>query len=210
MPEPLNGTGRGPCFRSITRASRQSREIEVSTVRIAARCAPRLLKFAPVHPPKRNVLLRFTILIWTLLALAWSPLAHAGDAPIVVLNSAWNRALASQLCSKPVFKGALPPDVSAACPFDPTAGLTVFERELTTQFAADPKCKNIRLLSLARKAEPNSYWDLRISYFPGKPMQVWQLFAPLDNLHFFEGKGDQQKIADAVCSLVTEQGAKIN
>ena len=182
----------------------------MSTVRIAARRAPRLPKFTPVHPPRRNVLLRFTILIWSLLVLAWSPTARAGDAPIVVLNSEWNRALAGQLCSKPVFKHALPSDVAAACPFDPTAGLTVFESELTTQFAADPKCKGIRLLALARKVKSNSHWDLRISYFPGEPMQGWQLFAPLDNLHFYEGKGDQQKIADDVCSLVTEQGAKIN
>ena len=60
----------------------------------------------------------------------------------------------------------------------------------------------------------NSYWDLRISYHPGseQPSQDWQLFKPSErkDVRMLQGTGDQQKIADDACSIVTEQGAKLN
>jgi hypothetical protein len=41
-------------------------------------------------------------------------------------------------------------------------------------------------------------------------VQLWHLIAPYERgVHFFDGNGDQQKIAGNACSIVTEQGAKL-
>jgi hypothetical protein len=90
-----------------------------------------------------RVLRPIPTIIWASLALMcmWSPLAHAEDAPLIVLDSSWNRNLAKQLCSLPGFRAGLPPDVAAKCPFDPLAGYPEYEIELITQFASATKAK---------------------------------------------------------------------
>jgi hypothetical protein len=159
-----------------------------------------------------RVLRPIPTVIWASVALVWFPLARAADAPLIVLNSAWNRSMARQLCSLPGFREALPPDVAARCPFDPLAGYLDYENRLITQFASATKCKGIQVLTHVPQDRLNSYWDLRISYDPEQPSQDWQLFAPSErkDVRMLQGTGDQQKIANDVCSIVTEQGAKLN
>ena len=160
-----------------------------------------------------RVLRPIPTLIWASIALMWFPLARAEDAPLIVLDSAWNRSMARQLCSLPGFREALPSDVAASCPFDPLAGYLDYEGRLITQFASATKCKGIRVLTHKPKDRLNSYWDLLIIYHPGEPAQNWKLLAlPLErqDVPYLQGTGDQQKIADDVCSIVTDQGAKLN
>ena len=151
--------------------------------------------------------------IWASVALGWLPLAHAEDAPLIVLDGAWHRSMAKQLCSLPGYREALPPDVAADCPFDPLLGYLDYESRLITQFASATRCKGIQVLTHLPKDRLNSFWNLAISYQPGKqPAQNWTLLAPLErkDVPMLQGTGDQQKIANDVCSIVTEQGAKLN
>jgi hypothetical protein len=126
-----------------------------------------------------RVLRPIPTVIWASVALVWFPLARAADAPLIVLDSAWNRSMARQLCSLPGFREALPPDVAASCPFDPLAGYLDYESRLITQFASATKCKGIRVLTHKPKDRLNSYWDLPI-YHPGEPAQNWKLSPPLE------------------------------
>jgi hypothetical protein len=148
-----------------------------------------------------------------LVALMWFPLARAADAPLIVLDSAWNRSMARLLCSLPGFREALAPDVAADCPFDPLLGYLDYESRLITQFASATRCKGIQVLTHIPKDRLNSFWDLLINYQPGKqPAQNWKLIAPLErkDVPDLQGTGDHQKIANDVCSIVTEQGAKLD
>jgi hypothetical protein len=160
-----------------------------------------------------RILLPIPTVIWASVALVLVPLARAADAPLIVLDSAWNRSMAKQLCSLPGFRAALPPSVAADCPFDPLAGYLDYESRLITQFASATKCQGIRVLTHVPEDRRNSYWDLLISYYPGEqPAQNWGLIAPHErkDAPYLQGAGDQQKIADDVCSIVTERGAKLN
>jgi len=150
--------------------------------------------------------------IWASVALVSLPLAHAADAPLIVVDSAWNRNMAKQLCSLPGYREALPPDVAAKCPFDPLAGYLEYEIQLITQFVSATKCKGIRVLTHVPEDRQKSHWGLVIYYQPGEQSAHWDLVAPYERKGdlYLQGTGNQQKIADDVCSIVTEQGAKLN
>jgi hypothetical protein len=159
-----------------------------------------------------RILRSIPTLIWASVALVWSPLARAEDAPLIVVDSAWNRSLAKQLCSLPGPKAGLPPAVAANCPFDPLAGYLQYEIELITQFASATKCKGIRVLTRVPEDRRKSHWGLIIYCQPGEQSAHWNLVAPYERKGdlYLQGTGNQQKIADDVCSIVTEQGAKLN
>jgi hypothetical protein len=160
-----------------------------------------------------RVLRSIPTLVWASVALVGFPLARAADAPLIVVDSSWNRNLAKQLCSLPGFRAGLPPDVAANCPIDPLAGYLQYEIELITQFASATKCKGIRILTHVPEDRRKSHWGLIIYYQPGEQSAHWDLVAPYERKgdpFYLQGTGDQQKIADDVCTIVTEQGAKLN
>jgi hypothetical protein len=65
---------------------------------------------------------------------------------------------------------------------------------------------------MCRRTGGTRIGDLIIYYHPGEQSAHLDLVAPYERKGdlYLLGTGDQQKIADDVCTIVTEQGAKPN
>lgn len=156
-------------------------------------------------------LISSTILFW-IVALVWSPLAHTADVIIVVLDNRQGRYMAKTFC---LDASDLLPQVHNACLMDPTGGELNFESKLTARFAIDPKCKGIQFVTSDDERKrlivtETPRWELDINYVPGERSQKWLLFDFRDMRRLrqaLEGDGNEEKIASDICAVVTEQGA---
>ena len=156
-------------------------------------------------------LISSTILFW-IVALVWTPVAHTADLPIVVFDTRQGRIMAKNYC---LDASDILPNVRNACLMDPTGGEPHFESKLTARFAIDPKCKGIKFITSEDERTQliiagTPYWELELSYVPGEQNQNWYLF-DFRNMRrlrqALEGDGNEEKIASDVCAVVTEQGA---
>lgn len=138
----------------------------------------------------------------TLLVLARSPVAHAAETTVVVFDP--NRGYAVEGCRWfPEF-----------CVGDPTGGLYDFADRLTTQLAIDARCKGIQLVRWDQEKDlfetlRGPHWMLVVYYNPwAKETQRWALWQ-VPGTATLGGDGNERQIAEGVCSIVTERGAKL-
>jgi len=155
--------------------------------------------------------------------------------PVVVLDDWWNVVYARNACASASAwqkeNASLVAQVGCesvnscpemtprvdACAFDPVGNLYTFETALETQFAANPLCKGVRLVSYKGPHDENlsgddamekSHWTLSLDYIPGVPKQPWAM-DDSKTLAVTRGEGEPKEIAETVCSIVTQRGAKI-
>ena len=153
--------------------------------------------------------------------------------PVVVLDDWWDVDYAKNVCAAAISwnqeNAKLVADAGCdsvtacpemtprveACKVDPVGNLNAFEMELETQFAANPLCKGIQFARFAGPGENNStvsqatqneHWFLSLNYVPGAHRQPW---AMIKSLAVTTGEGDAKEIAESVCSIATERGAKL-
>jgi len=92
----------------------------------------------------------------------------------------------------------------------------IFVIELTTQLAAQPECRGIKVAAFRNPNETNkaateavsrAHWTLSLNYMPGAPKQQWQMLHSLPSSAVMQGEGVPAEIARSVCNIVNEQGA---
>jgi hypothetical protein len=156
--------------------------------------------------------------------------------PVVVLDDWWNVVYAKNACASASAwqkeNASLVAQVGCesvnscpemtprvdACRFDPVGNLYTFETELETQFASNPTCKGVQVVSYKGPQSTDSHvsqvnqdgaWWLSFNYSPGARKQNWAMSRTSALIAVTSGEGDPKEIADTVCSIVTQQGAKI-
>jgi len=128
---------------------------------------------------------------------------------VILLDSWWNVDYAKQLCK----------DNNVMCNPDPVLGVKEFERELTTQFAAQSVCQSIKFVQFINPQEvtssieeitKNEHWSLSINYSPEEEKQDWQLLNSKNSANFFQGNETAKQTAINICNIVNKKGADIS
>ena len=180
-------------------------------------------------------LARGLCLLSFLVGVVFTADAQSGAEPVVVLDDRWNVDYAKDSCDSAIRwnkeNSALVAQIGCdsvtscpemtpvvdACRFDPVGNLNNFETELVTQFATNAHCKGIQIATYKGPKEPNPpgdtamrgpHWSLSLDYIPGARKQAWAMDNS-QNLGITKGEGEPKEIAEAVCSIVTQSGAKI-
>jgi hypothetical protein len=144
-------------------------------------------------------MLRFEL---ALVMLAWT-LATAKAEPIILIDHEWNVRYAKFACEK----------AKAECPGDPTLAVHMFEARITAAVALSTKCEGVNVVKFITGRKVNNptsepIWFLKIDDWElGNPKQQWSLNLANDP-HLYEGRGDPEAIASAVCTIVKARGAK--
>lgn len=139
-------------------------------------------------------------------AVKSSTVAQSNES-VIVIDAWWSVDYAKNMCSR-----------TNACSMDPTAEALDFEDRLATQLAVNPQCSGV---FIAKYRGPNfdhdktimdamqrsPHWTLIIDYVPEQQTQSWWL--RLAGGPHMEGEGELREIAANVCSILTQQGAKI-
>jgi hypothetical protein len=105
------------------------------------------------------------------------------------------------------------------CEADPMGELRAFEDALLAQAAAEAKCKGVRLVRLddrnnsdptMRAVLDKPHWQLSLDFQPGDPSQRWWMTDHASRATFPRGEGNPKQIADDICAIVSERGAKLS
>lgn len=92
-----------------------------------------------------------------------------------------------------------------------------FETELSRQFAANARCKSVRIVRLANPAVRDrvvdaameqSHWLVGVTFTPGAAKQSWWLTDPKLQ-RVTDGDASPREIADTVCGVVSPPGAEL-
>ena len=149
-------------------------------------------------------------LLFSLLPIVAALGCSKPEPALVVLDSWWNIDYAKQACSWP---GA-----TAPAPETCILELREFERELATQFAADPTCHALRFVVYdgpnmstpeANKAASGTHWSLSLNYTPAASKQQWQMVGSPKHGAVTEGHGSPSEIAKTVCAIANRAGATL-
>jgi hypothetical protein len=104
------------------------------------------------------------------------------------------------------------------CAADPLADLRAFEDEITAHARAAPQCRSVRLLRLDDRNEPEAataavlakpHWRLHVDFQPAQPRHRWWLTDSPGRATFPKGEGDAREVAEAVCAIAVERGARM-
>ena len=133
----------------------------------------------------------------TLLTVA----AKAG--PIILIDHEWNVRYAKFACEK----------AREECTGDPTLAVHMFEGRIAAAMTRSAKCEGIEVVKLTAGRKVNNptsepIWFLKIDDWElGNARQPWSLnlFA---EPHVYEGRGDPETVASAVCTIVKARSAK--
>jgi hypothetical protein len=163
--------------------------------------------------------------------------AQSGAEPVVVLDDWWNVGYAKNSCVSAIQwqkeNSALVAQfgcdavtscpemtpVAEACGADPVGNLYNFDDELVTQFAANSHCNGVQLVKFAgpdingknppgANAILDQHWSLSLDYQPGARRQSWEM-SESKTFGVNRGEGEPKEIAETVCSIVTQRGAKL-
>jgi hypothetical protein len=139
-------------------------------------------------------------LVLVVLALA---VAVAEAEPIILIDHEWNVRYAKFACGK----------AKAECAGDPTLAVHMFEARIMAAVALSTKCEGVNVVKLIAGRKVNNptnepIWFLKIDDWElGKTKQPWSLNLA-NEPHLYEGRGDPEALASAVCSIVKARGAR--
>jgi hypothetical protein len=162
--------------------------------------------------------------------------AQSGAEPVVVIDDWWNvdyaknscvsamqwdkenSTLVAQVGCDSVTSCPEMTPVVDACRFDPVGNLNNFETELLAQFASNAHCREVQIATYKGPKEPNPsvdtamrgpHWFLSFNYIPGARKQSWTMNQSEHLTAITSGEGEPKEVAEMVCSIVTQSGAKI-
>jgi hypothetical protein len=144
-------------------------------------------------------MIRFELVL-VVLALT---LVAAKAEPIILIDHEWNVRYAKFACEK----------AKAECAGDPTLAVHMFEARITAAVALSTKCEGVNVVKLISGRKVNNptsepIWFLKIDDWElGKTKQPWSLNLA-NEPHLYEGRGEPEAIASAVCTIVKARGAK--
>jgi hypothetical protein len=134
-----------------------------------------------------------------LLVLALTPEA-AKAKPIILIDHEWNVRYATFACER----------AREECEEDPTLAVHIFEARITAAMARSTKCEGVEVVNGRKANKPTSepIWFLKIDDWElGKTRQPWSLNLAAEP-HLYEGRGNPEAVASAVCAIVKARGAK--
>jgi hypothetical protein len=145
------------------------------------------------EPEVGSFLIRFEL---ALVALTLA-IMGAKAGPIVLIDHEWNVRFAKSACEK----------AEAECSGDPTLAVHMFEARISAAMAVSAKCEGIEVVKLTAGRKVNNpasepVWFLKIDDWElGKVNQPWSLNLA-GRTHLYEGRGDPETVASAVCGIV--------
>ena len=130
-------------------------------------------------------------------------LGAAKAEPIILIDHEWNVRYAKFACE----------NARADCTRDPTLAVHMFEGRITAAVALSTKCEGVNVIKLVAGRKVNNpmnepTWFLKIDNWElGKTEQPWSLNLAVEP-HLYEGRGDPETIASAVCEILKARGAR--